>query len=108
MNSDPFIFLEFIRQHVMHLPSVTEKLCYGTPAFYAQKNIFARMKEDGETLVVYTEEREKWMEADPETFFITDHYQNYNYMLIRLGRVDPELLEQLLITAWRKRTKKLW
>ena len=66
------------------------------------------MKEDGETLVVYTEEREKWMEDDPETFFVTDHNLNYNFMLIRLGSVDPDILKQLLTAAWRKRTKKLW
>lgn len=66
------------------------------------------MKEDGETLVVQTFERELWMEKDPETFFITDHYRDYDYMLVSLKRVDPQDLVSLLITAWRNRaTDKL-
>ena len=66
------------------------------------------MKEDGETLVVQSFEREKWMDADPETFFITDHYRDYDYMLISLKRVNPEDLVSLLLTAWHNRaTDKL-
>jgi len=66
------------------------------------------MKEDGETLVVQSFERDKWMETDPETFFITDHYLNYDYMLISLKRVAPDDLVSLLLTAWRNRaTDKL-
>lgn len=106
MTSDPFIYLEFIRKSVMHLPLVTEGTSYGTPGFFVQKKLFARMKEDGETLVIRTEEREKWMEADPETFFITDHYLNYPYMLISLPRVNPDDLKQLLTYAWLLRASK--
>ncbi|WP_199118861.1 hypothetical protein [Pedobacter sp. ASV28] len=47
------------------------------------------MKEDGENLAIYTQERGKWMMKDPYTFFITPHYQNYKYMLINLDRVEP-------------------
>ena len=61
------------------------------------------MKEDGETLVMQTLERDKWMEADPRTFFITEHYRNYDYMLVALKTVSPEDLTKLLFTAWRNR-----
>lgn len=90
----------------MPLPGVTEKLCYGTPAFYVNKKIFSRLKEDGETLVVQSNERGKWMEADPATFFITDHYLNYDYMLVALKTVSPDDLKQLLVTAWNNRAGK--
>jgi len=100
------IYLEFVRKSVAHLPGVSEKLCFETPAFYAGDKLFARFKEDGETLVIYTEEREKWMEADPETFFITDHYKNYKYMLIALGSVEQPVLKDLLTAAWKKRATK--
>ena len=61
------------------------------------------MKEDGENLVLGTLERDKWMQANPETYYITDHYRNYDYMLVRLDKVDPKELKELLITAWRNR-----
>jgi hypothetical protein len=108
MNPDTPVYLEFLRKTLMSLPGYNEKPCYGTPGFYAGKKMFARMKEDGETLVVQSFEREKWMEEDPETFFITDHYRDYDYMLISLKRVNPEDLVSLLLTAWRNRaTDKL-
>jgi hypothetical protein len=106
MNADTFIYLQFLRDTLMPLPGVTEKLCYGTPAFYVNKKIFARIKEDGETLVVQSDERDKWMEKDPQIFFITDHYINYDYMLINLKKVLPDDLVNLLLTAWRNRANE--
>jgi hypothetical protein len=102
-ETDTRVYLEFIRKAIQHLPGVTEKLCYNTPAFYVNKKIFSRLKEDCETLVIQTYEREKWMEADPFTFFVTDHYLNYDYMLVALKTVSPEGLSELLITAWYNR-----
>jgi hypothetical protein len=67
------------------------------------KKIFARIKEDCETLVIQTYEREKWIDADPFTFFITDHYLNYDYMLVAFKTVSPQDLTNLLITAWHNR-----
>ncbi len=100
---DTVVYLEFIRNTIKHLPGVNERPCYSTPGFYADKKLFARMKEDGETLVVQTYEREKWMEADPLTFFVTDHYLNYDYMLVALKTVSPEVLARLLTIAWSSR-----
>ena len=108
MNPDTPVYLEFLRKTLMPLPGFNEKPCYGTPGFYAGKKLFARMKEDGETLVVQSFDREKWMENDPEIFFITDHYLNYDYMLISLKKVAPDDLVSLLLTAWHNRaTDKL-
>ena len=100
------IYLEFVRKSVEHLPGISEKLLFETPAFYTGDKLLARFKEDGETLVIYTEEREKWMEDDPETFFITDHYKNYKYMLIALKSIKKSVLKELLTEAWKKRTSK--
>jgi hypothetical protein len=41
------------------------------------------------------------MRADPETFYITDHYLNYPWMLVRLSRVSLDDLRELLEDAWR-------
>ena len=105
---DTVVYLEFIRNAIKHLPAANERPCYSTPGFYAGKKLFARMKEDGETLVVQTYEREKWMEAAPLTFFVTDHYLNYDYMLVTLKTVSPDELAKLLVIAWCNRaTNKL-
>lgn len=106
MEPGTMVFLEFVRKIVMPLPGVTEKMCYNTPAFYVNKKIFCRLREDCETFVVQSIERDKWMEAAPLIFFITDHYQNTDYMLVDLKTVSPDDLKSLLLTAWRNRAPK--
>ena len=41
------------------------------------------------------------MERDPETYFITDHYLKYQWVLVRLSKVHPDALHELLQTAVR-------
>jgi hypothetical protein len=106
MNIDSFIYLDAIRKHLLAMPGINEKLCFGTPAFYVNDKLFARLKEDGKTLVIHTTEREKWMRAKPNIFFITDHYKNYSSMLINLKIVMPADLKKLLTQAWRNRAPK--
>jgi len=106
MTANTPVYLEFVRRTCLPWPGVTEKLCYGTPGFYVNKKLFARMKEDGETLVVQSVIREKWMLKDPQTYFITDHYRNYDYLLISLPGVPPDELTGLLQTAWYNRAPR--
>ena len=65
--------------------------------------LIARLKEDGESLVVGTmfEEREEMMRAEPETYYITDHYLKYPWVLVRLPKVHPDALRDLLKGAVR-------
>src|SRR6185312_4125060 len=106
MAEDAFIYLEFIRKLLLALPGVTEGISHGTLGFYVQKKFLARLWENGEVLVVRTDERDKWIQTDPETFFFTDHYRNYPTVLVNLDRVEPAVLEQLLIEAWEGRASK--
>ncbi len=106
MKDKTRLALTFIRNFVFTLPEVIERLSFETPAFYVQKNMFARLKEGEEELVIHTIEREKWMFADPLTFYITPHFLNYKYMMINLDRVEPEILKELLLTAWTNRASK--
>jgi len=40
--------------------------------------------------------------AAPEKFYITDHYLNYPYMLLRMSKVNDDELRDLLIGSWRR------
>jgi hypothetical protein len=103
MNFSIETHLEFLRKTLLPMPAVTEKLSYGTPGFFVGKKLFARLKEDGTTLVIQSFDRDRWMEKDPDTFFITDHYLNYDYVLVNLQTVAQEDLIKLLSTAWYNR-----
>ena len=74
-----------------------------TPALRVKGKFFARLREDGETLVVKMNlfERQYLMDADPEVFFITDHYRDYPSVLVRLPLARPEQLAERLEDAWR-------
>ncbi len=41
------------------------------------------------------------MQADPETFFITNHYLGYPTVLAELPRVGRRQLRDLLAMSWR-------
>jgi len=77
------------RKLLLAFPGVDAGPCYGTPGFRVRGKFLARLREDGETLVVKSgdDERDFRMQADPRTFFITDHYHGYPTGLVRLARV---------------------
>jgi hypothetical protein len=92
-----------VRKIALALGDVEEGTSYGTAAFKVKGALFARLKEDGETLVVRTdfERRKEMIEADPDTYYLTDHYLKYPWILVRLPRVHPDAMRDLLRGAWR-------
>ena len=66
--------------------------------------MFLRLHQDLDALVVRVdlERREEMIAADPETYFITDHYLNYPWILVRLARVRSDALPDLIQMAWRE------
>ena len=92
-----------VRKIALSLKNVEEGTSYGTPAFKVGGKLLARLREDRESLVVGTtfEEREEMMAAEPETYYITDHYLKYPWVLVRLSRVHADALRDLLSRALR-------
>ena len=80
------------------LGDVERSTSYGTPAIKLRGKLVARLKEDGDSLVVGTtfEERTEMIAADPDVYYITDHYLNFPWVLVRLSRVHPDALRDLL------------
>ena len=96
--------LTTVRRLALALPGVEEGPCYGTPGFRVRGKFLARLWEDGKTLAVKCgdDERDFRMQADPKTFFITDHYRGYPTVLVRLTRVRAVDLRDILEQAWRR------
>jgi hypothetical protein len=89
-------------------PGVEEGTSYGTPALKVKGRLLVRLKEDGETLVVRVgiDERDMLIEADPDAFFVTEHYRAYPSVLARLSKVRPATLRRLIGQAWRDMAPK--
>jgi hypothetical protein len=94
---------EAVRKMALALDNVEEATSYGTPAFKVGGTLFARLRDDIGALVVpmSIEDRQELMAEDPETYFITDHYLNYPYILVNLARVHPDAMRDLLKGAWK-------
>lgn len=83
---------------------------FGTPALkVVGKGGMCRLRTDPDALVLRVidmGEREALLQGNPEAFFSTPHYDGYPYVLVRLEKVDPEELAELLEEAWRIRAPK--
>ena len=108
LRDRPSTHLQVVRRLALALPGVEEGPSYGTPGFRVRGKFLARLWEDGETLVVKCgdEERDFRMQADPGTFFTTDHYRGYPTVLVRLARVRRSDLREVLEEAWRRNAPK--
>jgi hypothetical protein len=106
-TAEPVTF-ETAREIALALPGVEEGPCYGTPAFRVRGKFLARLKEDGETLVVKIDfdTRDILLEADPETYYTTPHYAGHPSILVRLPKVDRHDLAKLLEDSWRQAAPK--
>jgi hypothetical protein len=95
---------ETVRKAALALPGVEDGTSYGTRALKVRGKLLVRLKEDGESfvLIVDFDDRDILMRADPETFYITDHYRNYRAILVRFATLEPEQLPGLLEQAWRQ------
>jgi hypothetical protein len=90
------------------MPGAVEGPCYGTPGYRVRGKLFARVHDDGATMVVGIdrEMRAGLLEANPAAFYVTDHYRPYDWMLVRLSAVTKEELEDMLRLAWSRKAPK--
>lgn len=102
------VSLATVRRLALSFPGVEEGPSYGTPGFRVRGKLLARMWEDGEVLVVKCgdQERDCRLQADPTTFFTTEHYRGYPTVLVRLTRVAPSDLRAVLEEAWRRQSPR--
>lgn len=86
------------------LPGSEVGTSYGTPALKVKGKLFARLWEDGKTLVLKLPfvVRDHLIATEPAVFFLTDHYRNYPYVLVRLPVVRAAQLTPLLEESWRQ------
>jgi hypothetical protein len=97
-----------VREMALALPEVEEATWFGTPSFKVRGRSFCRLREDGDSLVLMINlfERDLLLEAEPDAFYITDHYRDYPAVLARLSTVAPETLRERLTDAWRIKAPK--
>src|SRR5512134_3385833 len=95
---------EEIRQMVLSFPGVEEHVVFGGPTFKVGKRFLACIaKIDPDTLVLKVPnqlEREYLLTTKRDIYYLTDHYANFEYVLIRMPKADRQELRDLFEDAW--------
>jgi hypothetical protein len=101
-----------VREIALQLPSVEESTTYGSPCFKASGKLLAciaiHRSAEPDTLAVRVdvESRAEMIADDPGVYYLTNHYLNYPFVLVRLKCIQAGALKDLIGTAWRLTTAK--
>lgn len=109
--SDPF---EIVKDVGLALPDVEATTNWaGAPVLKVRGTFVAglashRSVEPG-TLVVRCalDDRERFLEDAPDTYYVTDYYQPYPVVLARLSHLNSDALRDLLAMSWRLAMQKV-
>lgn len=96
-----------VRQIGRTLPGVEESTTYGSPALKLKGVLLAciaihRSAEPNSLAVrVALDQRDTLLAEAPDVYYVTPHYVDHPFVLVRMGRVRPDALEDLLVSARR-------
>jgi hypothetical protein len=106
------INFDTVRKIALALPGVEEGTAYGVPALKVHGKLLAcvpanRSAEPASLVVrVDFDQRAELIATDPDVYYLTDHYVGYDAVLVRLSRVNPDVLRGLLSMAYKFVTRK--
>jgi hypothetical protein len=105
------VTLETVRNLALALPEVEESTAYGATAFKVRGKMIAcqaiNKSAEPNCLVVKIpfEARDELIAAEPDVYYVTDHYVGYPSVVVRLSRVHRDALRGLLVMAQRFATQ---
>jgi hypothetical protein len=106
-RAGPSSTFETVRALARSLADTEEGTAWGTPTIKLRGRLLACMAShksaEPNTLVVRVsfDQRDAMIADDPDTYYLKDHYVGYPCVLVRLSRIHPEALSDLLHAGWR-------
>lgn len=88
----------------LELPGAEAATSHGTPSVKVMGKLLSRWRVEAEgALAIRCDflDRQILLQANPDVFFLTDHYRDYPMVLVRLDRIDGRSLSDLAQRAWR-------
>jgi hypothetical protein len=61
---------------------------------------------DSFVICIDFEQRDELLEAEPDVYYVKPHYEDYPCVLVRLKKVHPDAIRDLLNMAWQFRNAK--
>ena len=99
------INFDAVRKIGLALPNVEASTAWGAPALKVRGKLMACVpthhsaEPDSLMVRVGVDDRSELLAAAPDVYYVTDHYLGYTAVLVRLSRVTPDVLRDLLGTA---------
>jgi hypothetical protein len=96
------INFDTVRKIGLALPGVEESTAYGSPALKVRGKLQVclpahRSAEPGSLVVrVGFDDRAELLAADPDVYYVTEHYVGYSAVLVRPSRVTRDVLRDVL------------
>jgi len=106
------IDFETVRRIAFELPDVEDASAYGSPAVKVRGKLLTCIptnksaEPDSLAVRIGIDQRAELVATAPGVYYFTDHYANYPMVLVRLSRIHPDALRDLLGAAWRFVTAK--
>lgn len=96
------IDFETVRKIGLALPGVEYSTMHGVPALKVQGKLLACVpvnrsaEPDSLAVRVDFDDRADLLAEQPDVYYVTDHYAPYNMVLVRLSRISPDVLRDLM------------
>jgi hypothetical protein len=93
---------DLVRKIGLSFPGVEESTTHGSSALKLKGKLLAcmashRSAEPGSVVVCMSfEDRAALIAEAPEIYYVKEHYLNYESVLVRLSRISPDALRDLL------------
>ena len=106
------INFDTVRKIGLALPGVEDSTAYGNLALKAHGKLLAcvptHRSAEPNSLVVKVDfgDRAQLLAEAPDVYYVTEHYVGYPSVLVRLSRVNPDVLRELLGMAYKFVTRK--
>lgn len=103
----PKINFDLVREIALALPGVEESTTYGAPCVKVRGKLLAcpaiHRSAEPNTLAVKIDfdQRDELIDADPNVYYLKDHYVNYPVVLVRMSQINQDALRDLIDMSWR-------
>ncbi|HVU16108.1 MAG TPA: MmcQ/YjbR family DNA-binding protein [Candidatus Didemnitutus sp.] len=101
------INFDAVREMALALPGVESSTIHGAPSLKVRGKLLCcpaiHRSAEANSLAVRIDPvaRANLIEANPEVFYVTEHYRDHPTVLVRLSQIDRRSLRGLVRMAWK-------
>jgi hypothetical protein len=101
------IDFDVVRKIAVALPGVEESTIHGAPSVKVRGKLLtcpalhSSAEPDSLMVRIDFDRRAELIKAEPDVYYLTNHYLKHPSVLVRLSRIDHSALKDLLDYSWR-------